>query len=214
MEEKNEKIAKREENQPKKIKKKKSNLKKVLAFLVVGVIAVVVIITLIPKGERKIEMKIKSSLTKIIEKSDLETINITYNVIAKQCKEDGCDTTSNKIGNFKYVVSCKGTITAGIDFSNVKIDVDEENKKIIIEVPEAVIKGEPNIGSIKFLNGNNVSADELPNARKLCQEVTKAKSQEDDQLIPKAKDQAIIVLEEFYSQWIKAYDSSYTVEVK
>ena len=36
----------------------------------------------------------------------------------------------------------------------------------------------------------------------------------DGKLIPAAKEQARIVLEEFYKQWIKAYDASYTVEVK
>ncbi len=211
MEEENRGIEKNDVNQT---KKKRLHLKKLLVFLLVGVIALSIIIALMPKDEERIEMKVKSSLVKIIEKSDLETVNITYNVIAKKCKEDDCDTTSNNIGDFKYVVSCKGTITAGIDFTKVKIDVDEENKKIVVEVPDAIIKGEPNIGSIKFLNGNNVSADELPNARKLCQEVTKSKSQEDNQLIPEAKAQAITILEEFYSQWIKAYDPSYTVEVK
>jgi hypothetical protein len=33
-------------------------------------------------------------------------------------------------------------------------------------------------------------------------------------LIPAAKEQSRVVLEQFYKQWIKAYDSSYDVEVK
>lgn len=74
--------------------------------------------------------------------------------------------------------------------------------------------GEPTIGSVKFLNGEDVSADELPNARKLCQEETKVKSEKDDKLIPAAKERAKTVLEEFYKQWIKSYDNTYVVEVK
>ena len=35
-----------------------------------------------------IGFKVKSSLDKIVEKSDLETINITYNVIAKKCQDN------------------------------------------------------------------------------------------------------------------------------
>ena len=150
----------------------------------------------------------------IVEKSDLETINVTYNIIAKQCKKNDCDKKSNNIDDYKYVVSCKGTITAGINFKDVKIDEDIKNKKIIVTVPEATLTGEPIIGSVKFLNGEDVSADELPNARKLCQEETKAKSEKDDKLIPAAKEQAKIVLEEFYKQWIKSYDNTYVVEVK
>ena len=111
------------------------------------------------------------------------------------------------------MVSCKGSITAGIDFKDVKIDIDKKNKKIVVKVPEATIKGEPNIGSIKFLNGDEIPAEEYPNARKLCQETTILKSKEDDKLIPMAKEQALVVLEEYYNQWIKAYDSSYKVEI-
>ncbi len=194
---------------------KKNNKKgKLLIFIIIIVLILIVLFT-IPNKKGQIEIKVKSSLDKVVEKSDLETVNISYNVIAKKCKnEDDCNTKSNDINDFKYVVSCKGTITAGIDFKDVKIDIDSKNKKIIVKVPEATIKGEPNIGSIKFLNGNEISADELPEARKLCQETTLIKSNEDNKLLPAAKEQAIIVLEEFYNQWIKAYDSSYEVEVK
>lgn len=112
------------------------------------------------------------------------------------------------------MVSCKGTITAGIDFSKIKIEQIDKEKKLIITMPEATLKGEPTIGSTKFLNGTDISANELPEARKLCQETVKEKSEKDNKLLPAAKEQARVVLEEFYSQWIKAYDSDYKVEVR
>jgi hypothetical protein len=162
-----------------------------------------------------VTVKVKSLLNELVEKSDLETVNFTYNVIAKKCREDElCDKSSNKIEDFEYVVSCSGTITAGIDFKDVKIENDSKNKKIIINIPEATIKGEPNIGTIKFLNGKDVAASELPNARKLCQETTKEKSEADEKIIPYAKEQAEIILVEFYKPFIKAYDSSYEIEVR
>ncbi len=187
----------------------------ILILLILVIVLVAIILLLTSRKDNQIEIKVKSSLEKIVEKSDLETINIVYNVIAKKCKDEAtCDKTSNNIDNFEYVVSCKGTVTAGIDFSKVKITVLESEKKIIIEMPEAAMQGEPNIGSIKFLNGDEVPASKLPEARKLCQEVALDKSETDDKLIPFAKDQAKVVLEEFYKQWIKAYDSSYVIEVK
>ncbi|UKI58901.1 MAG: hypothetical protein L6V81_00935 [Clostridium sp.] len=94
------------------------------------------------------------------------------------------------------------------------MEVDNNNKILKIEMPEVTLKGEPTIGSVKFLNGSEVPADELPAARKLCQETVKTRSEEDNKLLPAAKEQAKIVLEEFYKNWIKAYDSSYKVEVK
>ena len=165
------------------------------------------------RGHGSVKTHIKTSLESIVEKSDLETANITYNVIAKKCKDEKkCDKKSNNIDDFKYVVSCKGTITAGIDFKKINIEVD--GKKVLITMPEATIVGEPNIGSIKFINGKDLEAAELPDARKLCQETAIEKSKNDNKLIPAAKEQARVVLEGFYDQWIKAYDSSYTIEVK
>ena len=203
-----------EEKEVKKEKSKKVNIKK-LVPIIIALAVIILVILIIPKKQAVIKMNVKSTLEKVVEKSDLETASITYNIIAKKCKDDStCDKSSNNIDDFEYVVSCKGTLTAGIDFSKIEIEVDEKNKKIIVTMPEATIKGEPNIGSVKFLNGQDVSASELPNARKLCQETTKEKSDKDDKLIPAAKEQTRVVLEQFYKQWIKAYDSSYDVVVK
>lgn len=199
------------------LKKKSSKSKGIIKRLILIIIIVVIVFFLINTYSNggNIETKAKISLDKIVEKSDLETANITYNVIGKKCKnEKKCDLNSNKMSNFEYVVSCKGTLTAGIDFSKVKIDIDNNNKILKIEMPEVTLKGEPTIGSVKFLNGSDVPADELPAARKLCQETVKTRSEEDNKLLPAAKEQARIVLEEFYKNWIKAYDSSYKVEVK
>lgn len=199
------------------LKKKSSKSKGIIKRLILIIIIVVIVFFLINTYSNggNIETKAKISLDKIVEKSDLETANITYNVIGKKCKnEKKCDLNSNKMSNFEYVVSCKGTLTAGIDFSKVKIDIDNNNKILKIELPEVTLKGEPTIGSVKFLNGSDVPADELPAARKLCQETVKTRSEEDNKLLPAAKEQARIVLEEFYKNWIKAYDSSYKVEVK
>lgn len=206
----------KEENDLKK-KSSKGKSKDIIKYLILIILIVAIVIILINTYSNggNIETKAKISLDKIVEKSDLETANITYNVIGKKCKnEKKCDLNSNKINNFEYVVSCKGTLTAGIDFSKVKIDVDNKNKILKIEMPEVTLKGEPTIGSVKFLNGSEVPADELPAARKLCQETVKTRSEEDNKLLPAAKEQAKIVLEEFYKNWIKAYDSSYKVEVK
>lgn len=188
---------------------------KLLVPLLLAFFLLLLIFLIFSSKEGQIKMKIKSTLEKVIEKSDLETVTFTYNVIAKQCKDDEvCDKATNNINNFKYVVSCKGSIVAGIDFKKIAVDVNQKNKKVVIKIPEATIIDEPNILSIKFLNGNELPASELPNARRLCQETIKEKSSVDEKLIPAAKEQSIIVLEEFYNQWIKAYNSSYSIEVK
>ena len=190
----------------------KNNISKFLIILIALVILILVIISITRKNT-KIEIKVRSTLEKVVEKSDLETVSIVYNVIAKKCLDDNtCDKNSNDTNQFSYVVSCRGTIVAGIDFKDVKVDV--KNKKITIEIPEATMKNDPSIESAKFLDGDSLSATELPEAIKLCQETIIERSTADDKLIPFAKEQARFVLEEFYQEWVKAYDKSYVVEVK
>lgn len=206
-------------NEEKVEKKEKDNslkkIKKLALLLIIIILFVLGINILLFNKDGDVKNQVKTILDRVVQKSELETVTITYNVIAKECKDEkNCDKSSNNIKDFKYVVSCQGTITAGIDFDKVKVEVDKSKKNIIIHVPEASIKGDPNILSINFLNGNELSASELTNARNLCQETTKERSQADGKLIPAATEQAKIVLEEFYKQWIKAFDSSYTVEIR
>ena len=185
-----------------------------LIILLIGIIIVLVLVFVIPSKEGKIISSVKTSLDKIVEKSDLETAKFTYNVIAKKCKDiENCDLKSNNIDDFEYVVSCKGTLTAGIDFEKIEVDVDKKNKKVIVTIPEATIKG-VNIEPSKYINGNEILATELPNAIQLCEDTTLARSEKDGKLLPAAKEQARVVLQSFYERWIKSYDKDYKVEVK
>ena len=204
-----------EENNNKKvivnIKEKKSKF----ILISVTILIVIIIILSLGNGKRTIKTHIKSTLTKLVEKSDLETATIMYNVIAKKCNdEEKCDLNSNNINDFKYVASCQGSVIASIDFKQVSIDVDDKNKKVIIKIPDATIKENIYTGIPKLLNVENLTMDILPEAKKLCKKTIKEKSDKDKKLIQAAKDQAIVVLKEFYDQLIKGYDASYTVEVK
>lgn len=192
-----------------------SNMQKKTLMIIICLIVIgVVVVLFITNKEGDIKTTFKSSLDRIVEKSDLETVNFTYNVIAKQCKDnEDCDLSSNNIKDFEYVVSCQGTLTAGIDFSKVEIDVDKTNKTIIVTMPAATIKGS-NVGSLKFLDGKEIPANELPKARELCEKAIETKSREDGKLLPAAKEQASVVLKSLYEQWLKAFDNDYKVEVK
>lgn len=188
--------------------------KKLIIIILVVVIIILGIIFIVLNKAGETKTNVTSSLDRIVEKGDLETVNFTYNVIAKQCKdEEDCDLESNNIDDFEYVVYCTGTLTAGIDFEKVKVDLDKSNKKLIVTMPEATIT-EINVGTLKFLDGEEIPASELPNARKLCKETIKSKSDNDGKLLPAAKEQASVVLVSLYEQWLKAFDEDYKVEVK
>lgn len=193
-------------------KSKKINIKLLAYIFAILLVLIVILIATNKEGSKSI--KIKSTLDDMVKKSEIQTAIFTYNVIAKKCKnEKNCDKKSNNIDNFEYVVSCKGTITAGIEVENIKIKVDEENKKLIITVPEAKIK-EKNILSRTFLNGDDLEADKLPEATKLCEDTLAEKANKDKKLLPAAQEQAKVVLKSYYEQWLNALGEEYTIEMK
>lgn len=78
---KDENIAQRKVEQ-----KNSSILSKIIAMSAVILVVGAVILLVNGSKEGNIKSNAKISLDKIVEKSDLETANITYNVIAKKCK--------------------------------------------------------------------------------------------------------------------------------
>lgn len=190
----------------------KKLIKLLIAIICILAIAVVVILALSNK-EEDISVNLKSTLEKIVEKNQLETVTFTYNVIGKQCLEQGCDKTSNNVEDYKYVVSCKGTVTAGINFDNVKLNLNEEAKMLNVEIPEATIT-ETNILATNFLNGDKLPASEIVSARELCKNTIQEKVNQDEELIEASKEQVRIILSTYYEKWVKALGNDYKVEVK
>ena len=89
----------------------------------------------------------------------------------------------------------------------------EENKKLVVEIPEANIL-ETNISSTNFLNGDKLPADEIVSARALCKKEILQKSAADMELKKAAKEQVKIILGVYYEKWAKSLGDGYKVEVK
>lgn len=190
--------------------------------MIILIVAIAIIFINKYSNGGNIETKAKISLDKIVEKSDLETANITYNVIGKKCKnEKKCDLNSNKMSNFEYVVSCKGTLTAGIDFSKVKIDVQGDTINVLI--PKAKIIGEPNVDESDFkkekfiesedgfLIRNPITGDDISKAFDDAQNEMKKSAESDEQLLSTAQTRAKIIIEESINQFAGLSSKDYTI---
>ena len=197
---------------------KKLNKKAKIFIILLIIIAILCLILSIKNSETgKLKILAESSLEKIVEKNDLETVNYTYNAIARQCKKDSCSKDSENTDDYKYFVSYEGTVSAGIDFKQVKIEVNEKEKKLIITIPEPKITGyNVDIGSMKFIFTKDKynEASELEKAFKLCKEDLKTRSDKDELILKTAKQNSITVLEAFFEPWIETFNSEYEVEVK
>ena len=199
-----------------KIKKLKITTKIIIILLIVIVILLLALGVANSK-EGEIIISAKSSLERIVEKNELQTVNYTYNAIAKQPKNKNIPENSENDDDYKYFILYEGTVSAGIDFKQVKINIDNDSKKLIIVLPEPQITGyNVNIGSLKFIFNKDKynEASELENAFKLCKEDLQKRSARDILILQTAKQNSITVLEAFFKPWLETFNDEYQLEIK
>lgn len=149
----------------------------------------------------------ESTLTDIIQTSDLSTLEFNYNAIV----------TVNTKGDKPepmYYVAYEGIVTAGIDLEKVKVTKDDKNITII--VPNATIQKCNVIAeNMDFIfvkdkyNNENVAHE----AYKICVDDLNKRALKEDDLLKVAKDNAAKAIESLIKPWISALDEGYVVEV-
>ncbi|MCI7239262.1 MAG: DUF4230 domain-containing protein, partial [Anaerococcus sp.] len=108
---------KKEEKKEKLAEEKKPSFKLPKKFLgrilVLAILVILIVKVFVPKVFRskpgEVSTITKSSLEKVIEINDLETLDYTYNAVTEVRDEED---------RLKYHVAYDGVVTAGIDFSN------------------------------------------------------------------------------------------------
>ena len=151
----------------------------------------------------------KSSLEEVFEISELQTADYIYNAIADVYDEDG--------ETLKYHVAYEGTVTAGIDFSKVTIDIGEEEKKITIHVPDITIQDTVvNAGELDYIYEKDKYDNEgvYKEAYEACQKDLEKRVTSETELLDMARDNAKQVIEVLVSPWVEQIDSEYIVIVE
>ena len=151
----------------------------------------------------------QSSIEKILDISELSTLEYTYNAVAAGYDEDG--------KTLLYHVAYEGTVSAGIDFDKLKVKVNPDKKEIRITVPEAkILDCSVNEGSLKYIfekdeyNTATISAD----AYKVSKEDLKKKANEETRITELAKENAISAISGLIEPWVDQVDDEYTVIIK
>ena len=153
------------------------------------VIAAVVILVAIA-AEPQPQVFNKSTLERIINVSELSTFTAVYNGIARVANE-------KKPEKIDYYVSYEATVNAGIDFQKVEISMDEEQKTIILKVPEAHITNQSvEMSSLDFifLNQKADKSGVTEAAYKACEEDVRQESEQQTAICELAKQNAENVL--------------------
>lgn len=206
-------VSKNEKNKIKESIKNLSIQTKVIIVLIFAVIILgsIILIT-INSGASKHRITAKSSLEKIIEINELSTIDYTYNAIATKYKDNKKDKD-----NIEYYVAYEGIVTAGIDFNEISIDVNEKDKIINITLPEVEIHTiRVNMGTMDYIyvkkqkEKDSISQE----AYKLCKSDLKERLEKEENLYLNAKENAISAVEGLLKPWIDSLGGTYKVVIK
>ncbi len=195
-------------------KKSKLNIKLILILLVIIAVLGFIVYSLFNKDSANgIVIRAKTTFKKSVDTEELRTATFTYNGVAKKCKEE-CKNDGND--EYVYYVSYEGDVTAGFDFDDIKFSVDKEKKKMTITMPEVKITDSHTyIEKQKFIfkNSKYDTVNELSEANRICNINIKKRNNEDSLLLETAKENAKIVLEQFFEPWLNNYYNGYTLEV-
>lgn len=189
-------------------------LDKKLQYVIIFVLIFALIIIgvkVISVGSKNSEPQIisKSTLEKIINVSDLSTFEAVYNGIAKVMNEEN----SEKVD---YYVSYEAKVKAGIDFEKVDIEVDSENKVILVKLPEIKITDiNVDITSLDYIfeNAEANTSTVSEKAYKKCIEDVKNESDSENAIYDLAEQNAKNVVEALISPFIEQLDDEYQLEI-
>ena len=179
------------------------------ALAIVVIAGVIILPKVLNPNAGKVTTVAKASLEKVLETSNLQTLDYSYNAIADVKDEDG--------KNVKYHVAYEGTVTAGIDMDNVDVSVKEDEKKIVISVPEATVQNvDVDMGKMEFIFEKQKYETETVSqeAYQACLEDLDSKAKKDDSLLTMARENAVNSITALISPWIEQMKDKYTVEVK
>lgn len=179
---------------------------KIIIFLLIIIIFFIFVVFGNKKGE--FSTISESSLQKVFEINELDTIEYTYNAVT---------TAKTKSGKEKYHVSYKGKVFAGIDFNEIKIEHNKSEKKVTIVLPEIEVhKFIVDPSSLDFIFVDDKYHTETVNAEaySFCLDDLSKRIKKEDMFFESAKKNAVSSVEALLNPWISTLDSEYTVVIK
>ena len=193
---------------------KKAINKKIVIAVAAGVVALILVGTLVVlllKGEKETEPSIitTSTLEKILNVSDLSTFEAIYNGVAKVTNPDDPQ-------EIDYYVSYNATVKAGIDFEQVVISVDEDAKIISVKLPKIKISDiTVDIESMDYIFINDDANTETVSeeAYKQCIDDVTRESNSETAIFQLAEQNAKNIVEALIRPFVSSLDSEYQLQI-
>ena len=192
-----------------KLKITNSPLKLILIVIVplVLILTITVLLLMMKDDKSHLSTISQSSLQKVLEISELSTVDYTYNATATKYDDKN---------NAMYHVAYEGSVTAGIDFNKILIDMNENERTVKITIPEIEIHStKVDMGTMEYIfekekyETENISQE----AYKLCKKDLTERIKKENVLHESARENAISSVEALFKPWIDTLDNSYTIEI-
>lgn len=186
---------------------------KIIIILIVSFIAIIGIsIGVKTKFDKQNENSMvitKSTLTEMINISDLSTYEAIYNGVATMKNTENQEQVD-------YYVSYEATVKAGINFEELEINVDQDKKIVTVNLPEIKITDTTvDISSLEYIFMNNEANTETVSseAYKLCIEDVENESKSTDAIYNLAKQNATNTIEALIRPFIEQADDEYKLQI-
>lgn len=151
-----------------------------------------------------------STLEKIVHVSELSTFTAVYNGVAEVKNEKKPEQTD-------YYVSYEARVNAGIDFQQVAVSIDPNEKVVTLDMPEAHITDvNVDIASMDFifLNDKANTAAVTQTAYKACETDVERESEAQREILELARQNAENVLTALASPLLEQMDAQYTLVIE
>jgi hypothetical protein len=178
-------------------------------FIIVAIIVFLFVKEKIVKKDSIPEIISKSTLEKVINVSDLSTFEAIYNGVASVANEE-------KPENIDYYVSYEAKVKAGIDFEKVNLEVNEDEKRITVTLPEVKITDvNVDIASLDYIFMNKRANTETVSAQayKKCIEDVTNESNSTTAIYELAKQNARNIVEALIKPFVEQLDSKYELKI-
>ena len=156
------------------------------------------------------EIITKSTLEEIVNKSDLSTFEAVYNGVAKVMNE-------KKPDKVDYYVSYEAKVKAGFDVEKVDIEIDNDEKVILVTIPKIKItEVNVDIASLDyiFINDKANQSAVTEQAYKKCIEDVETESSSENAIYTLAGKNAKDVITALINPFIKQLDDEYKLTVQ
>lgn len=170
-------------------------------------------------GDKSVSLK--ECIDKMTLESELVTYDAFYHNVIEYNKSKGSGLSHIFEKDREMFVEYTGTIELGIDLSDVKIEVVDNQVNVF--VPKAKVVGEPDVDKSQFnencfienedglINKNPISLDDSSKTFQEAQDNMKEYASNDKDILKQAQVRSQLILEEMIRNFVPLEDDQYTI---